>query len=121
LAIANPDVAPYGRAAEAGLRKHGVWDALAPNLVRGDSITQAAQFASTGNAVGGLIAYSLVLSPGFARRGTYAVIPQIDHPPLTQRMVLLKDAGSVAERFYAYLQSDAAGAVLKKFGFSVPE
>ena len=67
FAIANPDVAPYGRAAEAVLRKRGLWDALRPQLVLGDSIAQAAQFATTGNAVGGLIAYSLVLSPGFRR------------------------------------------------------
>ena len=66
FAIANPEVAPYGRAAEAVLRKRGLWDALRRNLVLGDSITQAAQFATTGNAVGGLIAYSLVLSPGLA-------------------------------------------------------
>src|SRR5262245_58942570 len=82
FAIANPDVAPYGRAAEALLRARGLWDMLRPRLVLGDSITQAAQFATTGNAVGGLLAYSLVLSPGFANRGTYAVIPDGDHPPL---------------------------------------
>ena len=67
FAIANPEVAPYGRAAEAVLRKRGLWDALRPNLVLGDSIAQAAQFATTGNAVGGLIAYSLVLEPGLRR------------------------------------------------------
>ena len=50
FAIANPDVAPYGRAAEAVLRKHGLWEALGPNLVRGDTIAQPAQFATTGNA-----------------------------------------------------------------------
>jgi molybdate transport system substrate-binding protein len=121
FAIANPDVAPYGRAAEVVLRKRGLWDALRPNLVLGDSIAQAAQFASTGNAVGGLIAYSLVLSPGFADRGTYAVIPAADHPPLRQRMVLLKRAGPVAAQFYAYLRGETARAMLRKHGFAVPE
>ena len=121
FAIANPEVAPYGRAAEAVLRKHGLWDALRPNLVLGDSIAQAAQFATTGNAVGGLIAYSLVLSPAFADRGTYAVIPDADHPPLRQRMVLLKRAGPVATQFYAFLQGAAARAILRKYGFAVPE
>ena len=105
FAIANPEVAPYGRAAEAVLRKRGLWDALRPNIVLGDSIAQAAQFATTGNAVGGLIAYSLVLGPDFADRGTYAVIPPADHPPLRQRMVLLKRAGPIAARFYAYVQT----------------
>ncbi len=121
FAVANPAVAPYGRAAEALLRKRGLWDALRPNLVLGDSITQAAQFATTGNAVGGLIAYSIVLGPGFADRGTYAVIPDADYPALRQRMVLLKRAGAVAAQFYAYLRSEAARAILRKHGFTVPE
>jgi molybdate transport system substrate-binding protein len=121
FAIANPDVAPYGQAAEAVLRKHGLWSAIRPRLVLGDTIAQAAQFATTGNAVGGLIAYSLVLGPGFASRGTYAVIPDSDHPPLRQRMVLLKHAGQAVERFYEYLQTDAARAVLRKHGYGVPQ
>ena len=121
FAIANPDVAPYGRAAEAVLRKRGLWDVLRSKLVLGDSITQAAQFATTGNAVGGLVAYSLVLSPGFPERGSYAVIPSADHPPLRQRMVLLTRAGAVASAFYAFVQGDAARAILRKDGFAVPE
>ena len=121
FAIANPDVAPYGRAAEAVLRKHGLLDALRPHLVLGDNIAQAAQFATTGNAVGGLIAYSLVFAPEFARRGTYAVIPTADHPPLRQRMVLLKHAGQVATQFYTFLSTDAARAILQKYGFAMPE
>src|SRR5262245_54319736 len=100
FAIANPDVAPYGRAAEAVLRRHGLWEGIRPSLVLGDTIAQAAQFATTGNAVGGLVAYSLVLAPDFGDRGTFAVIPDADYPPLRQRMVLLKRAGTVAERFY---------------------
>ena len=56
FAIANPDVAPYGKAAEAVLRKRGLWEALRPHLVFGDTVAQAAQFATTGNAIGGLIA-----------------------------------------------------------------
>jgi molybdate transport system substrate-binding protein len=120
FAIANPDVAPYGQAAEAVLRKHGLWNAIRPRLVLGDTIAQAAQFATTGNAVGGLIAYSLVLAPGFAGRGTYAVIPGSDHPPLRQRMVLLKHATAPAARFYEYMQTDAAHAILRKHGYGVP-
>jgi molybdate transport system substrate-binding protein len=121
FAIANPDVAPYGQAAEAVLKKHGLWEAIRPRLVLGDTIAQAAQFATTGNAVGGLVAYSLVLGPGFAERGTYAVIPESDHPPLRQRMVLLKRAGATATQFYAYIQSKAAQAILRKHGYGVPQ
>lgn len=121
FAMANPDVAPYGRAAEAVLRKRGLWDTLRPRLVLGDTIAQAAQFATTGNAVGGLIAYSLVLAPGFAGRGTYAVIPAADHAPIRQRMVLLKRASPAAARFYTYLQSDAARAIFRKHGYGAPQ
>jgi molybdate transport system substrate-binding protein len=121
FAIANPDVAPYGRAAEAVLRKHGLWDAIRPSLVLGDSITQAAQFATTGNAIGGLIAYSLVLDREFAKRGNYAVVPDVDYPPLRQRMVLLKRAGATASDFYAFLRAAPARDTFRKFGFSVPE
>jgi molybdate transport system substrate-binding protein len=120
FAIANPDVAPYGRAAEATLRKRGLWDAIRSRLVLGDSITQAAQFATTGNAIGGLIAYSLVKEPALANKGTYALIPQADHPPLRQRMVLLKQATPIVEQFYAYIQGSAARAVLVKNGYEVP-
>src|SRR5688572_10460567 len=68
FAIANPEVAPYGRAAEAVLRRRGLLEAMRPHLVLGDSISQAAQFATTGNTIGGLLAYSFVLAPGFADR-----------------------------------------------------
>jgi molybdate transport system substrate-binding protein len=121
FAIANPEIAPYGKAAEAVLRKRGLWDAVRPRLVLGATIAQAAQFATTGNAVGGLIAYSMVLAPDFGDRGTYAVIPDSDYPPLRQRMVLLKRASPTAVAFYEYVLSDAARAILRKHGYAVPE
>ena len=121
FAIANPDVAPYGKAAEAVLRKRGLWDAIRPQLVLGDTIAQAAQFATTGNAIGGLVAYSLVLGPGFSERGTHALIPEADHPPLRQRMVLLKNAGETTIAFYSYLQGEKARAVFGKHGYGVPQ
>jgi len=121
FAIANPDVAPYGKAAEAVLRKRGVWDAIKPRLVMGDTIAQAAQFATTGNAVGGLIAYSIVVSPGFDSRGTHALIPDGDYPPLRQRMVLLKRASRTASQFYRYVQGPAARAIFRKYGYAVSQ
>lgn len=121
FAIANPEVAPYGKAAEAVLRKRGLWEAIRSRLVLGDSITQAAQFATTGNAVGGLVAYSIVVGPEFAGRGAHALIPEGDHPPLRQRMVLLKSASPVATKFYAYINSSAARAILRKSGYGLPQ
>lgn len=120
FAIANPAHAPYGRAAEAALRKRGIWTDLQPRLVLGENVAQAAQFATTGNAVGGIIAHSLALAPNVARRGTFALLPEADHPPLRQRMVLLKRAGPVVERFHRYLQEPVARAVLERHGFTLP-
>jgi molybdate transport system substrate-binding protein len=120
FAIANPEHAPYGRAAEAALRTHGMWETLQPRLVLGDNVSQAAQFATTGNAVGGIIAYSLALAPNVRRRGAFALIPDADHPPLRQRMVRLRRAGPIAERFYRYLQEPAARAILERYGFALP-
>ena len=121
FAIANPDVAPYGRAAEAVLKKRGLWDTIRPRLVLGSTIAQAAQFVITGNAAGGLIAYSQVLAPAFANRGTHALVPESDHEPLRQRMVLTRRATAGAARFYDYLQSPAARAIFRKHGYGVPE
>ena len=121
FAIANPAVAPYGKAAEAVLQKHGLLEAIRPRLIFGDTIAQAAQFATTGNAVGGLIAYSIALDPQFAGRGTSALIPEADHPPLRQRMVVLKRAGPVAQQFYEYLQGSVARETFKKHGYGVPQ
>lgn len=121
FAIANPAHAPYGRAAEAALRTHGLWTDLQPRLVLGENVAQAAQFATTGNAAGGLIAYALALSPNLRRLGTFALVPESDHLPLRQRMALLTRAGPVARRFYAYLQTPAARAILDRHGFTLPK
>jgi len=120
FAIANPDVAPYGRAAEQVLEKHGLLAAMRPKLVLGDTIAQAAQFATTGNAVGGLIAYSLVFAPEFANRGTFALIADSDHAPLRQRMVLIKNATPAAVAFYEYVRGDTARAIFNKYGYGTP-
>jgi molybdate transport system substrate-binding protein len=67
-----------------------------------------------------LIAYSLVKEPALADKGTYALIPQTDHPPLRQRMVLLKQATPVVAQFYHYMQGPAARAILVKSGYEAP-
>lgn len=120
FAIANPEHAPYGRAAEAALRARGLWDAIQPALIMGENISQTAQFATSGGAAGGILAYSLVLGPALKDRGSYALLPESLHPPLRQRMVLLKRAGPAAQRFYEYLQRPAARALFAKYGFTLP-
>ena len=121
FAIANPEHAPYGRAAESALRARGLWDAVKPALVLGENISQAAQFARTGGALGGIIAYSLVLAPAFGDQGRYVLLPESLHSPLRQRMVLLKRAGATAERFFHYLQQPEARALFTRYGFALPK
>jgi molybdate transport system substrate-binding protein len=120
FAIANPEHAPYGRAAEQVLRRLGVWNDVQSHLVIGENVAQATQFASDGNAEGGLIAHSLALAPELRRRGSYAMIPAELHEPLRQRMVLLRNATPEARRLYEYLVSPAGRGVLERFGFSLP-
>jgi molybdate transport system substrate-binding protein len=121
LAIANPAHAPYGRAAEAVLRGKNLWDAVQPSLVLGDTVSQAAQFAATGNAAGGIIAQSLVVAPPLRDAGTFALLPARDHPPLRQRMVLMKRAGATAARFYEFMQQPAAREIMSRYGFAIPD
>jgi len=120
FAIANPEHAPYGRAAEQALRARGLWTAVRPRLVLGENVAQAAQFASGGDTEGGLIAHSLVLSPELRRRGTFALIPDSMHAPLRQRMVLLQGATPAAERLYEYLRSPPSREILARYGFVLP-
>jgi len=121
FAIANPDHAPYGVRAMEALKHKQLWQALQPMLVLGENVSQAAQFAATGNAEGGIIAYSLALAPQVSALGTYALIPADWHEPLHQRMVLLQDAGPAAEAFYDYMNSPEARAIMESYGFKRPE
>jgi molybdate transport system substrate-binding protein len=121
FAIANPDHAPYGMRAREALIARGLWDDLQPFMVLGENVSQAAQFALSGNAEGGIIAWSLALAPQLGGRGTHALIPEDWHEPLRQRMVLLNGAGAVARAFYAYLQEPAARGIMARYGFALPE
>lgn len=120
FAIANPEHAPYGRAAQQALQKLQLWSSIQPKLVLGENIAQTAQFITTGSAEAGIIALSLALAPELARQGDYALIPETLHEPLRQRMVLTQRSGETAARFFRYLQEPAARAVLKQYGFVLP-
>ncbi len=117
LAIANPEHAPYGRAAEEILRSLGLWEKLKDHLVLGENVSQAAQFAAGGSTDGGIIAYSLVKAPGMAEKTRHQLISPDLHKPLDQRMVLMKNAGMNAQLFFDYLQGPAAREILAGYGF----
>jgi molybdate transport system substrate-binding protein len=108
FAIANPEIAPYGRAAEQALRRLDLWEALRPRLVFGENIAQAAQFAMTEGATGGLIAHSLALSPAVKARGSFSLVPDALHDPLRHRLALTKRASEAALRVQAWLLSPQA-------------
>jgi len=120
FAIANPDHAPFGIAAREALQATGLHETLTPFLVMGENAAQAAQFALSGNAEGGIVPLSLVRAPQVAGRGTHAPIPQDLHAPLDQRMVLLPRAGPVAEAFAAFMAGSQAGAILAHHGMPPP-
>jgi molybdate transport system substrate-binding protein len=120
LAIANPALAPYGRAAQQALERAGLWQRAEPHLVLGENISQAAQFAASGAAQAGIIAYSLTREPGIAERGRFVLLPASDHAPLAQRMVLLKGASATARAFEAFVQSAKARAIFARYGFEAP-
>jgi len=121
LAIANPAHAPYGQKAEEVLRYYKLYEQVKPKLVLGENIAQAAQYAATGAADAGILAYSLALSPEMRRAGRFYLIPTIAHKPLVQRYVVLKRASSnaTAAAFAAFMASPTARAALKKYGFSL--
>lgn len=123
FAIANPDHAPYGRAARAALQQAGLWATIQPKLVLGENASQATQFAAAGSSQGGIVPLSLSKAPEIARLGRFALIPAEWHAgePLRQRMALTKKAGETARAFYAYLQQPTARAVFVRHGFELPD
>jgi molybdate transport system substrate-binding protein len=122
FAIANPEHAPYGRAARAVLQHAGLWAMLQPKLVLGENAAQATQFAAAGSSQGGIVPLSLSKAPEVARLGQFVLLPAEWHAgePLRQRMVLTKKAGEGARAFYAWLQQPTALAILQRHGFTLP-
>jgi molybdate transport system substrate-binding protein len=120
VAIANPAHAPYGRAAEATLRTWRVYDLVAPRLVRGDGVSQAAQFIDTGNAQAALVALSLVKAKSDGL--VFAEVPESAHPPLDQAGLVLKrtTVPEAARAFQAFLTGDAGRGILTRHGFGLP-
>jgi|SaaInlStandDraft_5_1057022.scaffolds.fasta_scaffold28218_1 molybdate transport system substrate-binding protein len=119
FAIANPDLAPYGRAAKQALEHAGLWQAVRPRLIYGENISQTAQFILSGSTLGGIIAYAQALASPFKDNGDHQLIPASWHQPIAQRMVLLARAGETTRRFYAYLGESKAVAIFRKYGFTV--
>lgn len=122
IAIANPQHAPYGRAAESALRSFGVYSAVESRLVYGENIAQAAQFVDSGAADIGVLALSLALAPAMTDNGRYWMVPSEAYPRMEQGCVLLREAQDpvAAQQFQAYVLSLEGQRVLDRFGFQRP-
>jgi molybdate transport system substrate-binding protein len=119
FAIANPEHAPYGLAAQQVLQKLKLWDNIQQKLVLGENVAQAAQFSRRHAVQGGIIAYSLALKMKVSAK-RYLLLPPSLHAPLIARMALLKSAGTTARLFYDYLQQPKAQAIFQQNGFFSP-
>ncbi len=121
LAIANPQLAPYGLAARDLLQKSSAWPAVQKQLVLGDHIGQATQFVLTGAAPLGITAYSLALAPEAAERLQVWPVPAALHAPLPQALVLLKNAGPEARAFRDFLLGPVARPLWLRHGYALPQ
>jgi molybdate transport system substrate-binding protein len=120
IAIANPKVAPYGRAAEAALKHEKVYDAVRGKLVIGENVSQTAQLVDSGNASVGIIALSLALGPALRASGVYSEIPTGAHPPIEQAAVVITASKNkaLARELLEYLKRPESGELLHRFGFT---
>jgi molybdate transport system substrate-binding protein len=121
LAIANPRVAPYGRAAEAALRAAGVYEAVKDRLVLGQSVSQTAQFVQSGNAQAALLPLSLALAPPLSVEGRHHRVPEGSYDRIRQDGVVVKGArqARLARELAAFLTGPGRGT-LERLGYAVP-
>src|SRR5271167_1921367 len=121
IAIANPEHAPYGRAAVSALQKAGIYEQVKARLVYGENISQAAQFVQSGNAQAGIVAMSLAVSPGM-KDGKRWEIPADLHPPIEQGAIVLTSAKNKepARAFLEFVKGEAGRVTLARYGFTFP-
>ncbi len=122
ISIAKPETAPYGDRAVELLKTIGKYDELKPKIVFADNISQAAQFAFTGNAEIGFVALSLALAPDMQGKGYFTIVDQSLYKPVEQACILIKQKAACPEarKFMAYLLSPATKPIWDKYGYSSP-
>ncbi len=119
IAIANPEHAPYGKAAKQALESAKLWDTVQPRIVYGENVQQTLQFAQTGNTEASIVALSLAL---MAKEGTYFVIEDTLHAPIEQALVACKRGTNLdtAKQFATFVGSERGRAIMKRYGFLLP-
>ena len=120
IAIANPQHAPYGRAAVAALKHAGLYDRVTDRLVTGENVSQAAQFVESGNAQAGFVALAHAVAPSMKGKGKYWEVPPEDYPALSQGVVVLSHSQhkNQATDFVEYIKAHDTAAVLARYGFA---
>jgi molybdate transport system substrate-binding protein len=123
VAIANPKTAPYGTQAVNYLKNMGLYEQVEDKLVHGESIAHAFQYVQTGNAPVGFVALSHIVAPNSPAEGEYWIVPQADYSPINQAAVILKrgENNPAAKAFMAYIKSEKAVEIIKKYGYNLPE
>jgi len=123
IAIANPEHAPYGRAAVAALKRENLYDSVQKKIVLAENISQAAQFVDTGSAEVGIVAIALVVAPTVRDRGAFFSIPESEYPPIEQGCAILKSSQHkrAAKQFLEFIKTPAMVTLLHKFGFELPK
>lgn len=116
IAIANPELAPYGAAAREVLAARGLWERLQPRLALGQDIGQAYSFVQTGNAELGFVAWAQLRRPGIEIHGSYWLVPESLHRPIEQEAVLLRDVPA-ARALVEFVASPEAREIIRSHGY----
>jgi molybdate transport system substrate-binding protein len=120
LAIAKPELSPYGKAAIEYLQSEGLWELAKDKLIYGDNIGVATMYVATGAADLGFSALSLATSPEVTKSASYVLVDDRQYQPIKQRMVLMKGAPPEALNLYRFMQSPQAKSILRQYGYITP-
>jgi len=121
IAIANPEHAPYGRAAVSAIKHENLYDQISGKFVMGENISQTATFVTAGSADIGIIALSLALSPAMQNDGKYWAIPDDEYPTIEQAAVILKSSKQKesAKQFLQFMKSSSVQEIMHQYGFAM--
>jgi molybdate transport system substrate-binding protein len=122
IAIANPEHAPYGRAAVAAMKTEKIYDQVSSKFVLGENISQTASLIVSGGADVGIVALSLAVAPSMKTKGTFFEIPADEYPAIDQAVVILKSSPNkeIARQFVAYVKTADIQSVMRGYGFTLP-
>jgi len=122
ISIANPQHAPYGRAAEAALKHAGIYEKVSQHLVMGENVSQAAQFVESGNAQAGFVALAHAVAPAMQGKGKFWIVPADYYPQLAQGVVVVSSSKHKKEagEFLDFIRTKEVSDLFKKYGFTLP-